>query len=256
MRILLTNDDGIDAPGLAALVRRARVLGTVTVVAPAGERSGTAHAVTLSGSLPCKCLSTGDGVTRYAFEGTPVDCVKFAVSALEGARPDLVLSGINRGANVGVSVLYSGTVSAALEAAMYGLPAASISLAVEEGGDEPAFDRAADIALGLIEHLLREGAFDGAPLNINIPPLRDGWPVGWRAVPQSTAVYRDRFVVMPETNAWTLVSGETRRETDPDTDLRHLLRGYVTVTPLSFDLTHREALDRLRRVAEGVAEEA
>jgi len=257
MHILLTNDDGIEAPGLLALAARARALGRVTIVASERERSGVGHAITLAGAMPCRRLPDDGTTVRHAIDGTPADCVKLAVSELARDPIDLVLSGINAGANVGVSVLYSGTVAAALEAGMYGLPAAAVSLENHGGkatrGD---FDRAADLAVGLIEHLLRESTFGSAPLNINLPAARAGWPLGWRAARQSLAAYDDRFEAAGAPDAYRLSPGETRREVHGDTDLALLEQGYATVTPLTFDLTDRQALAALRRAAEAVVREA
>jgi len=257
VHILLTNDDGIGAPGLLALAARARALGRVTIVAAERERSGIGHAVTLNGAMRCRRLPDDGTATRYACDATPADCVKLAVSRLARGGIDLVLSGINPGANVGVSVLYSGTVAAAVEAGMYGLPAASVSLA--NGGAEPtrpAFDRAADIAVELVEQLLREGVLGSSPLNINVPLLKAGWPLGWRAARQSLAAYDDRFEVAGAPEVYRLSPDDTRREVHLDTDLALLEQGYVTVTPLTFDLTDRQALAALRRAARAIAEEA
>ena len=257
MHILLTNDDGIEAAGLKALTARVRALGRVTVAAPDRERSGVGHAITLDGRLGCRRLADDGAVVRYAVAGTPADCVKLAVSALVERPIDLVLSGVNAGGNAGVSALYSGTVAGAIEAAMVGLPAVAISLAdTGDRANRAALDRAADIAVGLIEHLLRAGAVGAAPLNINVPPLRDTWPIGWRVTRQSLAPYRDAFTEADEADAFCLETGETRHETDPDTDLYQLLRGYVTVTPLGFDLTDRRVLADLRRAADVAREEA
>jgi len=257
VHILLTNDDGIEAAGLKALTVRVRALGRVTVVAPDRERSGVGHAITLGGRLGCRRPADDGAVIRYAVAGTPADCIKLAVSALVERPIDLVLSGVNAGANVGVSALYSGTVAAVIEAAMVGLPAAAISLAgTGERQTRAGLDRAADIAVGLIEHLLRAGAVGAAPLNINVPPFRDTWPIGWRVTRQSLAPYKDEFTEADEADAFCLATGESRCETDPDTDLCQLLRGYVTVTPLGFDLTDRQALADLRRAADAAKEEA
>jgi 5'-nucleotidase len=249
VHILVTNDDGISAPGLAALAAAARQLGQVTIVAPEREASGVSHAVTLIDPIPCRRLPDEDSMVRYALDATPADCVKLAVTELAEHPIDLVLSGVNPGANVGVAVLYSGTVAAALEASMCGLPAAAVSLADSFGvTDRAPFDRAAEIALGVVRDLLRRGLVTaGAPLNVNVPRIQAGWPLGWRVARQSLAAYDDRFDGADDPRVYRIARGETRREDDHETDLVLVARGYVTVTPLSFDLTDHRTLGHLQR---------
>ena len=255
MHILLTNDDGIEAPGLVALARRMRALGRVTVAAPEREQSGVGHAFTMDRPIARRRLPDDGALVRYAVDGTPVDCIKLAVTHLADDPIDLVIAGINPGANAGVSVFYSGTVAAILEAAMWDLPALAVSFGP---GYAPAetldFDRAADLAAGLIEELIRRHLVGPTPLNINIPDLHDGPPRGWRVARQSLATYRDTFE--PHADGYTLNRGDTRRETDPDTDLYLCARGYITVTPLRLDLTDHDQLAALRAAADAREEEA
>ena len=169
MRILITNDDGIAAPGIEALWRAVRDLGEVTVVAPDSERSAVGHAITLAEPLRVSDYAGPGGLTGHAVSGTPADCVKIAVRAILAHPPDLVLSGINQGANMGTNLLYSGTVSAATEAAMLGLPAAAFSLADRHYRD---FSAAAAYARRLAIEIGRRGLPRGISLNVNVPPSR------------------------------------------------------------------------------------
>lgn len=249
MRILLTNDDGILAPGLAAMRRALLTLGEVSVVAPASPQSAAAHGITVGGPIPVRELHVADRFTGFAVEGRPADCVKLAITTLLGNRPDLVVSGINDGANVSINVLYSGTVAAAAEGALLGIPAVAVSL---ERGQEMDFDRAAGIAREVIERLLdsvaslRPGEGQVVPLvNMNIPALCPGVPRGVRVVRQSTQLMQDRYVshAGPDGRRYFWLEGEFDAAThQPATDLEALREGYVTLTPLHFDLTHEDQL--------------
>ena len=154
MRILLTNDDGIHAPGLAAMERQLQSIGDVTVVAPATEQSGVGHSITFLRPLICtESYDEQDHLRGYSVEGSPADCVKMGVTELCPNRPDLVISGINGGLNAGINVLYSGTVAAAIEGAFFGITSIAISM---EFAEHPHFDRAAVLALALVEQLLEQ----------------------------------------------------------------------------------------------------
>jgi len=255
VRILLTNDDGILAPGLAAMRRALLTLGEVSVVAPASPQSAAAHGITVGGPIPVRELHVADRFTGFAVEGRPADCVKLASTTLLADRPHLVVSGINDGANVSINVLYSGTVAAAAEGALLGIPAVAVSL---ERGPEMDFDRAAQIARQVIERLLGSAAPPGTdtaagqivPLvNMNIPALCPGVPKGVRVVRQSTQLMQDRYVshAGPDGCRYFWLEGDFDESTHQTaTDLEALRQGYVTLTPLHFDLTHEEQLHWLR----------
>jgi len=238
-RILLTNDDGIDAPGLAALREALASLGEVTVVAPSRELSGCAHSITLH--VP---VFVEKQVAEHTFvlSGSPADCVKIAVLALLPERPDLVVSGINLGANVGVNVLYSGTVAGALEGAIFGIPSVAVSLLWSR---EPNFRGAAGTAVGLIEQFLEAGVRPGVALNINLPA---GDPAGVKVVSQCPLelgeAYRDH-VEEDGRVAYTLTYGDKNREIPAESDWAWLKAGYLTVTPLEPSLTSSEWLGKL-----------
>ena len=245
MHILLTNDDGILAPGLAAMHRQLRALGNVTVAAPDTAQSAAAHAITINAPLTATHLHVHQEFHGWSISGRPADCVKLAVAKLVQPRPDLVVSGINDGANVSINVLYSGTVAAAAEGAMLGLPAVAVSL---ERGPELDFEWAARIARELIERLVARPLQAGQLLNINIPDLSRGRPKGVKVVGQSIRkmdeVYQRRDG--PDgSNQYYLEGYFGDLDDEADTDLKALAGGYVSVTPLHVDLTAREQLRAL-----------
>jgi 5'-nucleotidase len=242
MHILLSNDDGILAPGLAAMYRVLAKIGDVSVAAPDSAQSASAHAITINAPLTASRVHVHNEFYGWAIGGRPADCVKLAVSELVQPRPDLVVSGINDGANVSINVLYSGTVAAAAEGALLGIPAVAVSL---EHGDELDFAAAADIARSLIERMIAAGLQPGKLVNINIPSTRSGHPKGIRVVPQAVQTMDDHYAQqegpMGTQQYWLRGSFKEYGE-DANTDLRSLIDGYVVVTPLHVDLTDRSRL--------------
>src|SRR6476661_2390979 len=182
MLILLTNDDGIRAPGLVALYREIKSLGEVHVVAPETAQSATGHGITLDAPLLTQRVTVEDTFTGIAVDGRPADCVKLAMTQLLPRTPDLVISGMNSGANVGINVLYSGTVAAAIEAAFLGAPAIALSLYLRN--HIPAdYARTAQLSRRVIEQILDSGLRGGQVLSVNLPPLLpDQQPAGVRVV--------------------------------------------------------------------------
>jgi len=244
-RILLTNDDGIGAPGLTALRDALGALGEVTVVAPSRELSGCAHSITLR--VPVLIEEQVDERT-YVLSGSPADCVKVAVLALLAERPDVVVAGINLGANVGVNVLYSGTVAAALEGAIFGIPAVAVSLL---WSPTPDFAAAAGIAAELIEQALAQEGLERVALNVNIPARPVAEIAGVRVAPQCPIELGEAYRDHQESDgrqAYTLTYGDRKPEIPPDSDWALLKAGYVTLTPLRPNLTSEEWLGRLASV--------
>lgn len=246
MRILLTNDDGIHFKGLVALYEALKLNHEVTVVAPESEQSAVGHAITINDPLRVKKIARDGAFFGYGVSGTPADCVKIGVREVMAEPPDLVLSGINLGSNVGINVIYSGTVSAATEGAILGLPAVAVSLDTLR---HPDFSFAVEFTTRLLG-LSRGGILGpGVALNVNIPALPRGKIAGVRLVRQGTAPYVERFEkrVDPREHVYYWQTGGPPNDMgDEETDTRALAEGYVTITPIFYDLTHYRALERLR----------
>ena len=240
MLILLTNDDGITAPGILAMYRELKKLGEVTVVAPETVQSGTGHGITLHMPLLTSQVTIENGFTGTAVDGRPADCVKLAINQLMPAQPDLVVSGLNAGANVGINVLYSGTVAAALEAAFLGLPAVATSLHLKDNVPTD-FAKAAKISRETIEEILTHGLTGGQVVSVNIPALSPNQsPAGTRIVRQCTRPFIDTYERRqdPHGRVYFWNNGVfALGETDADTDVAALRDNFVTITPLQFDLT-------------------
>jgi 5'-nucleotidase len=243
MRILIANDDGYLAPGLAALVKACEGLGDLDVVAPEQNASGTSNSLTLNRGLSVYTATNG---YRY-INGTPSDCVHLALSGLLEHRPDLVVSGINQGANMGDDTLYSGTVAAAMEGFLFGIPAIAFSQ-VQKGWAD--LDAAGRVARGVIEHVLRDPP--AAPvylLNVNIPNRPDA-----DVLPQSFTRLGRRHASEPvirqvsprgDTLYWIGPAGDAR-EAGPGTDFHATANGQISITPLHVDLTDHATLDAWR----------
>jgi 5'-nucleotidase len=249
VRILLTNDDGVYAPGLRALRKELQKLGEVIVVAPAGEQSAVGHSITLlTPLLVQEVLDEDNRPMGWAVEGRPADCVKLALMELLPEPPDLVVSGLNAGSNAGINVLYSGTVAAAIEAAFF--HRTSIAVSLEYTKPKPLdFPRAAALARQVIEQILDGRPADGTLFNVNIPSLEKGPVRGIRTVPQNVAPYLETFDrrVDPRGRVYFWSNPDfSCPEPHPDTDVTALAEGYVTVTPLQFDLTRRALLEQMK----------
>ncbi len=246
MRILLTNDDGIYARGLASLYEELSKEADCLIVAPETEQSAVGHAITLSRPLMVRSASKSGKFLGYAVCGTPADCVKIGVKELAGYIPDMVVSGINRGANCGNNVIYSGTVSAATEAAMMGITSMAVSL---DSHRETDFSLAARVARKLVRFFARTPSLAGGAFNINIPCIPESSIKGIAVVRQGRARTIESFEkrVDPRDNTYYWMSGEKAAGPQAmDTDLGALAAGYVTVTPIQYDLTRYDLLDTLK----------
>lgn len=246
MQILLTNDDGIYAPGLAALERELRQLGDVSVVAPATEQSGVGHSITFLNPLIAKEVFEGDQHRGWAVEGSPADCVKIGIFEFCARRPDLVVSGINGGLNAGINVLYSGTVAAAIEGAFFGITSIAVSLEYDE---HARFDVAARMARGIIQQVLQQAGARQQLFNLNFPTSAMTEPRGLKIVPMGIERYGEHFIRRRDprgrTYYWATSDPPPKRE-GCETDLTALANGYVTLTPLEFDLTKQPQLQQMR----------
>ena len=243
--ILVTNDDGITAPGIRTLIHAMNQLGDVVVVAPDSPQSGMGHAITLHESLRLKPMSIDAGPqTEYACSGTPVDCVKLAVhEVLKDRKPDLIVSGVNHGSNASVNVIYSGTMSAAVEGAMQGIPSIGFSLL------DYRWDASFEACMPFVEQIAREALNGGVPagtcLNVNFP--KPDWApyAGIKVCRQAQAKWVEEFDKREDPRGKTyywLTGTFVNEDHGQDTDEWALANGYVSVVPVSYDLTSYASL--------------
>ncbi len=245
MKILLTNDDGIFAPGLAAIYTELIKIGEVTVVAPADSRSGASHSVTFNRPLICNKVNINGQFTGFSVHGSPADCVKLAVMQLTSGPIDLLVSGINNGANAGINVYYSGTVAAAMEGAFLKIPSVAMSLSFEEQMD---FGTAATYCVDILKKLMPVQV--GSVININIPHLSKGRPKGVRIVPQSSTGFREYYIKQTNKLEQTeyLLAGDVHVVDGTPNDTTSLEEGYITITALTSDMTNHKKTRELEQI--------
>jgi 5'-nucleotidase len=244
MHILLTNDDGIFAPGIAAIYKQLCKIATVTVVAPAKGQSGAGHSITLE-PLTCNKIDITGKFVGYSVEGSPVDSVKLGILEICKEPVDLVVSGINYGANAGIHVHYSGTVGAAMEGAFCGVPSIAVSAAYEKDLD---FDAAAEYAIEIIESVLPLKEQD--VININIPMLSKGKPKGVKVVPHSTGIYEEMYLKKTDDhgNVQYIYTSAGHKGNCDTTDVAAILDGYITVTSLHFNMNDHDRNKELNEI--------
>ncbi|MBW8001444.1 MAG: 5'/3'-nucleotidase SurE [Planctomycetes bacterium] len=245
MHILLTNDDGILAPGLGAIYKELVSLGDVMVVAPAGCQSGASHSITFAEPLVCNKVDVNGQFSGFSVEGSPADCVKLAVMQLCEKPIELVVAGINSGANAGINVYYSGTVAAAMEGAFLNIPAVAMSLSREEDMD---YESGARHCIKILKKIMPVAS--GHVVNINIPHLSGGEPKGVRIVPQSNKGF-DEYYIKQKNEEGQLVfqlAGEQHETDNKPTDTSSLAEGFITLTALACDMTNHEKTDALRDI--------
>ena len=247
MRILIVNDDGIHAKGLQAIAVRLAQKHDVTVVAPDSERSATSHAITIHRPLRVtKAQPAGlENIPCYVIDGLPVDCVKIGISHIMRGCVDLVVSGINHGYNMGSDIIYSGTVAAALDAVIMGYRGMAVSIAAPF---PQHLESAASIASQIIDSGLLDDEPDGILYNVNVPDLPIDQIKGLCAARQGKSEYEDAVEVRsdPRGNDYYWMSGTLiKDQTVEDTDMSLVHRGYASITPIKYDLTHEERLKKL-----------
>lgn len=246
--ILVTNDDGISAPGLIHLTAIASRFGRVVVVAPDKPQSGMGHAITINSTLRLHETNYHNAELEYACTGTPVDCVKMAVNHLLKQKPDLVLSGINHGSNSSINVIYSGTMSAAVEGALEG--AKSIGFSLCDYSLQADFSQATAFLEQIIEHALNNPLPKGVCLNVNIPKLQSNQIKGIKIVRQANAIWYERFDERQDPygrNYYWLTGEFINHENEAtDTDEWALSNNYISVVPVHTDLTAHFALQQLK----------
>ncbi len=247
--ILITNDDSVNAPGIRALVEAVKGLGKIIVVAPDKPQSGMGHAITIGNPLRLSKVNLFEGVEAYACSGTPVDCVKLAVDKVIHNKPDICLSGINHGANHSINVIYSGTMSAALEAAIESIP--SIGFSLLDLSIEADFTAAKKYARQIVEHVLNGKVPDKhLCLNVNIPKGEEKMIKGIRICRQAYAKYEEEFDERkdPHGRRYYWLTGEfVNFDKGKDTDVWALKNNYVSVVPVQFDLTHFALKQKLEK---------
>jgi 5'-nucleotidase len=237
--ILLTNDDGINSPGLTALRKALRPLGRVVVVAPDRDNSAVSHALTMNRPLRVRKISNA----VYTLEGTPTDCVAIALGKILKKKPDILISGINSGPNLGDDISYSGTVSAAVEGTMYSIPSLAVSLACKPPYD---FTHAAKITAKLAAMILARGLPENTLMNVNIPKKASA---GTRITRQGRRLWEgsihETFDPHGRLHYW-IGGGTPVKDTAPDTDVHAIQTGYISITPIHLDLTNHEGIFYLK----------
>jgi len=247
--ILVTNDDGITAPGIQALIRFATEIGEVIVVAPDSPQSGMGHAITINNTLHATKISTIDesgANAAYSCSGTPADCVKLGLQELLDRKPDLVISGINHGSNASINVIYSGTMSAAIEAGIEGVPAIGFSLC--DYTWKADFEQAKKFIQKIIIQALENGIPNGVVLNVNIPKLETNEIKGIKVCRQARANWKEKFDkrVSPMGKDYYWLTGEFELlDNGEDTDEWALANNYISVVPTQFDLTAHHAIQNI-----------
>lgn len=245
--ILVTNDDGITAPGIRALIEVAKSLGDVVVVAPEGPQSGMGHAITINSTLRCDQIHVDDGEqTEYSCSGTPVDCVKIAVYNILDRKPDLCLSGINHGSNSSINVIYSGTMSAAVEGALEGIP--SIGFSLLDYDWDANFDTAMHYVKKITKQAIQNGIPEGVCLNVNIPKASLEEIKGVKICRQANANWEEELDERtdPRGRKYYWLTGVFKNyDKGEDTDEWALANNYVSVVPVKYDLTAHHAIQKL-----------
>ena len=245
--ILVTNDDGISAPGIRALIAVVQELGDVVVVAPDSPQSAMGHAITINNTLHLNKITTENApVTEYSCSGTPADCVKMAVNEILKQKPDLCVSGVNHGSNSSINVIYSGTMSAAVEAGIEGIPAIGFSL-LDYNWDAD-FEQIKPFIKKIATQVLTNGLQEGTVLNVNFPKLKTDEIKGIKICRQAKAMWEEKFDkrVTPFGKEYYWLSGEfVNLDKGTDTDEWALANDFISIVPVQFDLTAHHAIQTL-----------
>lgn len=245
--ILITNDDGIRAKGIRELVEMAKPFGRIVVVAPQEGHSGMSHAITIKTPLRIREHDWGNDIEAYSVNGTPVDCVKLAMSQILKHKPDLVLSGINHGSNSSVSVFYSGTMAATIEGCMYGIP--SIGFSLLDFMPDADFSGSVEYGRHIIQNVLDHGLATGVCLNVNIPAIPKEEIKGIKVCRQNKGTWREEFDKRTDPRGynyyWLTGHFHNAEPEATDTDEHALSNGYLSIVPISIELSDRQEIERL-----------
>ncbi|MDL1891381.1 5'/3'-nucleotidase SurE [Sphingobacteriales bacterium CHB3] len=247
LNILVSNDDGINAEGIFALARSLKAIADVTVVAPASQQSAVGQAITVNYPLRVFPFHKNSDFFGYAVEGTPADCVKLGVKFLLKQKPDMVISGINHGSNTAINIIYSGTVSAATEGTILGIPSLAISLTSYQSQD---FSYAAKLAARLALLVAEQGLPPKTLLNVNVHAVSEEEIKGVKVTKQGISTWEDRFDVRrdPANREYFWLTGNMNViDTEPDSDQIAIRENYVSVTPVKYELTDNILLERMKQ---------
>lgn len=251
--ILVTNDDGINAPGIRTLIEVVKPYGEVVVLAPDKPQSGMGHAITINNTLRVNLIKTEKNYQEYSCSGTPVDCVKLAVKKIMHRKPDLLVSGINHGYNSSINVIYSGTMSAAIEGALEDIP--SIGFSLGDHSIEADFEASKRYAARIIKSALVSKMPNKICLNVNFPPVKYKEINGIKICRQSDANWDENFDerVDPSGKKYYWLTGVFKNYDDgEDTDLWALTNNYVSIVPVQYDLTAHKAIESIKKWNEGI----
>ncbi|CAI8309102.1 MAG: 5'-nucleotidase SurE [Owenweeksia sp. TMED14] len=248
--ILITNDDGISSPGIRMLINQMNSLGDVVVVAPNSPQSGMGHAITINDSLRCDIISIDSGSQKeYSCSGTPVDCIKLGVHEILDRKPDLIVSGVNHGSNASVNVIYSGTMAAAIEGSMQGVP--SIGFSLLDYSWEADFTEAEEYVLEIASKVLKNGLPNGICLNVNIPKMSNKKCNGIKICRQTIGKWIEDFDkrIDPNGKSYYWMTGAFKDQDGSDqSDIWALNEKYVSIVPVKFDLTAHESLIDITKI--------
>ena len=246
--IFITNDDGYQSKGIKSLVDSVKDLGRILLVSPDGPQSGMGHAISVNKPVRCNKIDFFSSINAYSCTGTPVDCVKMGLFLLKGKKPDLILSGINHSSNVSTNVLYSGTMSAAIEGALAGIP--SVGYSLTDYSEDADFDYSMKVVRLISKKVMNEGLKLKTCLNVNIPNVKEDEINGIKACRQGRAFWNDTYEHRKDPlgkDYYWLTGSFDSKETFHDTDISYLKNNYVTIVPTQYNLTCHSSVEELKK---------
>lgn len=250
MKVLITNDDGITARGIITLAKEIAKKHEVIVVAPREQKSASSHSISIHNPIKIREEKIDEGFKAYSLVGTPADCTQAGLSLL-GKDIDLVISGINRGLNCGTDILYSGTVSAAVEGAIYSVPSIAISMEVDWEREDEDYTKAAKWISKVVDMAENRYLRNDVVLNVNVPNVNEEDIKGIKVCKLGKSTYKTDYVLVEENEDMIYVTKGVRNKiSEDDSDLYFLAQGYVTLTPLHFDFTNFKILDEVKNIFE------
>ncbi|EEH98541.1 5'/3'-nucleotidase SurE [Clostridium tertium] len=250
MKILITNDDGINARGIIALAKEISKKHEIIVVAPREQKSASSHSISINNPIKIREEKLDENFKAYSLVGTPADCTQAGLSLL-GGDIDIVISGINRGLNCGTDILYSGTVSAAVEGAIYSVPSIAISMDVDWSKEDEDYSKAAKWISKILDVAEKGYLKENVVLNVNVPNINEEDIKGLKVCRLGKSTYKTNYILVEENEDKVYVTKGTRNDIlEDDSDLYFLSQGYVTLTPLHFDFTNFKILDEVKDIFE------